>query len=438
MMHVLVLGGGVIGTASAWYLARAGFEVTVVERQRAAALETSYANAGQLSFGYVSPWAAPGIPLKALKWLFQRHSPLAIAPGLDPAQYRFMWQMLRNCTAERYAVNKARMVRMCEYSRIALRELRAETGIEYEGRRRGTLQLFRTQAQLDAVARDLPVLEQYGVPYEVLDEEGVARSEPALAASPVRFMGALRTPNDETGDCHLFTQRLARLAAHIGVQFRCGQHIERLERDGDRITGVRVDGELVRADRYVLALGSYSTLLMAPLGLRLPVYPLKGYSLTLPVTDAAMAPVSTVLDESYKVAITRFDNRIRVGGMAELNGYDLSLPPQRRHTLEKVVQQLYPRGGDLKSAEFWCGLRPATPDGTPVVGATPLRNLYTNTGHGTLGWTMACGSARYLAELINGQQAGISSEGLDMSRYVRASRSMAMPTVVPSSAPASH
>ncbi len=433
-MHVLVLGGGVIGTASAWYLARAGFEVTVVERQRAAALETSFANAGQLSFGYVSPWAAPGVPLKALKWLFQRHSPLVIRPGMDPAQYRFMWQMLRNCTAERYAVNKARMVRMCEYSRVALRELRAETGIEYDGRQLGTLQLFRTQAQLDAVARDLPVLEQYGVPYELLDADGVTRSEPALAASPVRFTGALRTPNDETGDCHLFTQRLARLAAHIGVQFRYGQKIERLERDGERISGVRVDGELLRADRYVLALGSYSTLLMAPLGLRLPIYPLKGYSLTLPVTDAAMAPVSTVLDESYKVAITRFDNRIRVGGMAELSGYDLALPPQRRRTLEKVVQQLYPRGGDLGAAEFWCGLRPATPDGTPVVGATPLRNLYTNTGHGTLGWTMACGSARYLAELIAGQQAGISSEGLDMRRYLRKPRSMDVPTVVPSAA----
>jgi D-amino-acid dehydrogenase len=434
MMHVLVLGGGVIGTASAWYLARAGFEVTVVERQRAAALETSFANAGQLSFGYVSPWAAPGIPLKALKWLFQRHSPLAITPGLDPAQYRFMWQMLRNCTAERYAVNKARMVRMCEYSRLALRELRAETGIEYEGRQLGTMQLFRTQAQLQAVARDLQVLEQYGVPYELLDADEITRSEPALAASTVRFTGALRTPNDETGDCHLFTQRLARLAAHNGVQFRYGQDIGRLERDGERISGVRVDGELLQADRYVLALGSYSTLLMAPLGLRLPVYPLKGYSLTLPVTDAAMAPASTVLDESYKVAITRFDNRIRVGGMAELCGYDLSLPPQRRRTLEKVVRQLYPQGGDVRAAEFWCGLRPATPDGTPVVGATPLRNLYTNTGHGTLGWTMACGSARYLAELIAGQQAGISSEGLDMSRYQRRPRPVGVPTVVPSAA----
>jgi D-amino-acid dehydrogenase len=432
-MQVLVLGGGVVGIASAWYLARAGFEVTLVERQQAAALETSYANAGQLSFGYVSPWAAPGIPLKALKWLFQRHSPLAISPGTDAAQYRFMWQMLRNCTAARYAVNKSRMVRVCEYSRMALRELRAETGIEYEGGQLGTLQLFRTQAQLDSVARDLPVLEHYGVPYELLDATGVIRHEPALASSPVRFTGALHTPKDETGDCHLFTQRLARLAQGLGVQFRYGSRVERLERDGDRISGVRVDGELLRADRYVLALGSYSTLMLAPLGLRLPVYPLKGYSLTLPVTVERMAPVSTVLDESYKVAITRLRGRIRIGGMAELCGYDLSLPASRRRTLERVVSQLYPHGGDLARGEFWCGLRPATPDGTPVIGPTPLRNLYTNTGHGTLGWTMACGSARYLTELIAGQKPGISTHGLGLARYAPRQQSLAWGAVAAAS-----
>ncbi len=416
-MHALVLGGGVIGVTSAWYLARAGLEVTLVERQQNAALETSYANAGQLSFGYVSPWAAPGIPLKAFKWLFQRHSPLAISPRLDPSLYRFLWQMLRNCSASRYAVNKERMVRMCEYSRLALRELRAATGIEYDGRQLGTLQLFRMQEQLDAVARDLPVLERAGIPYELLDAQGVVRREPALASSAVRFAGALLTPNDETGDCRLFTQRLARLAASAGVQFRYGSVVEHLTRDGDLISGVRINGELVRADRYVLALGSYSTPLLAPLGLNLPVYPLKGYSLTFPVVNAAFAPRSTVLDESYKVAITRFESHVRVGGMAELCGYDLSLLPRRRRTLERVAMQLFPQGGDPALAKFWCGLRPATPDGAPVVGLTPLRNLFTNTGHGTLGWTMACGAALYLSELITEQQTGISGEGFDMFRY---------------------
>ncbi|MDL5368189.1 D-amino acid dehydrogenase [Xanthomonas sp. NCPPB 2654] len=418
-MRVLVLGSGVIGTATAWYLARTGCEVTVVDRQPAAGLETSYANAGQVSPGYASPWAAPGVPLKALKWLFQRHAPLAITPTADIRQYLWLAQMLRNCTAERYAINKARMVRLSEYSRDCLDQLRADTGIEYEGRQLGTTQLFRTQAQLDGAAKDIEVLREYGVPYELLDRAGIARIEPALASAPATLVGALRLPNDQTGDCRLFTQRLAALAAAAGVQFRYGETIDGLLADGDRLDGVRIGGRLERADRYVVALGSYSPQLLAPLGIRLPVYPLKGYSLTLPIRDAALAPMSTILDETYKVAITRFDQRIRVGGMAELAGFDLSLPARRRATLENVVNDLYPRGGDLARAEFWTGLRPATPDGTPVVGATGYRNLFLNTGHGTLGWTMACGSGRYLADLIASRQPQISGEGLDIFRYSR-------------------
>ncbi|XQA65597.1 D-amino acid dehydrogenase [Xanthomonas sacchari] len=420
-MRVLVLGSGVIGTATAWYLARSGCEVTVVDRQPAAGLETSYANAGQVSPGYASPWAAPGVPLKALKWLFQRHAPLAITPTADLQQYLWLAQMLRNCTAERYAINKARMVRLSEYSRDCLDQLRAETGIAYEGRQLGTTQLFRTQQQLDGAAKDIEVLREYGVPYELLDRAGIARVEPALASAPATLVGALRLPNDQTGDCRLFTQRLAAMAAAAGVQFRQGETIEALQADGDRIDGVRIGGRVERADRYVVALGSYSPGLLAPLGIRLPVYPLKGYSLTLPIRDAALAPTSTILDESYKVAITRFDERIRVGGMAELAGFDLSRPARRRATLEKVVNDLYPRGGDLAAAEFWTGLRPATPDGTPVVGATGYRNLFLNTGHGTLGWTMACGSGRYLADLMVSRQPQISGEGLDIFRYSRGS-----------------
>ena len=417
MQRVLVLGSGVIGVTSAWYLAQAGFEVTVVDREPGPARSTSYANAGQISPGYASPWAAPGVPLKAIKWLFQKHAPLAIKPTLDPDQYLWLAQMLRNCTAGRYAVNKERMVRLAEYSRDCLDELRADTGLTYEGRRLGTTQLFRTQAQLDAAARDIAVLQEAGVPYEVLDRAGVARVEPALAATADRLVGGLRLPGDQTGDCQLFCERLAALAKMRGVEFRYGANIEAIEADGDRVTGVRIDGRLETADRYVLALGSWSPQLLKPLGIRLPVYPLKGYSLTIPITDAAMAPTSTVLDESYKIAITRFDQRIRVGGMAEVCGYDLSLKPRRRATLEMVVNDLYPHGGDLARAEFWTGLRPATPDGTPVVGPTPLRKLFLNTGHGTLGWTMACGSGRYLADLMARRPTAISTEGLDISRY---------------------
>ena len=416
-MRVLVLGSGVIGTTSAWYLRQAGFEVTVVDRQPAPALETSFANAGQLSFGYTSPWAAPGVPFKAIKWLFEEHAPLAIRPTADIAQYRWLWQMLRNCTSARYAVNKARMVRVSDYSRDCINELRAATGIDYEGRQLGTTQLFRTQQQLDAAAQDIEVLREYGVPYEVLDRQGIARVEPALAGKTEMLVGALRLPEDQTGDCQLFTIKLAALAEAAGVEFRFDQDIASIQSDGDRITGVRINGKLETADHYVLALGSYSPQLLAPLGMQLPVYPLKGYSLTLPITNAAMAPNSTILDESYKIAITRFEDRIRVGGMAEVAGFDLSLEPRRRATLEKVVKDLYPDGGDLSQASFWTGLRPATPDGTPVIGATPYSNLFLNTGHGTLGWTMAAGSGRYLADLMSGKKPQISTEGLDIFRY---------------------
>ncbi|WP_271409784.1 D-amino acid dehydrogenase [Pseudomonas sp. Q1-7] len=416
-MRVMVLGSGVIGTTSAYYLAQAGFEVVVVDRQNAVAMETSFANAGQVSPGYASPWAAPGVPLKAVKWMLQQHAPLAIRTTSDIDQYLWMTQMLRNCTAARYAVNKERMVRLSEYSRDCLDELRAETGISYEGRALGTTQLFRTQAQVDAAAKDIAVLEASGVPYELLDREGIARVEPALAKVKHKLAGALRLPNDQTGDCQLFTTRLAEMAVKLGVEFRFGQNIERLDFAGDRINGVWIDGKLETADRYVLALGSYTPQMLKPLGIKAPVYPLKGYSLTVPITNPAMAPTSTILDETYKVAITRFDKRIRVGGMAEITGFNLDLNPARRDTLEMITADLYPEGGDLSQANFWTGLRPATPDGTPIVGATPFRNLFLNTGHGTLGWTMACGSGRLLADLMARKRPQISAEGLDIFRY---------------------
>jgi D-amino-acid dehydrogenase len=426
-MRVLIVGSGVVGVASAWYLAQAGCEVTVVDRADAPGRETSFANAGQISPGYASPWAAPGVPLKALKWLFSRNAPLVIKPGLDPRQYFWLLQMLRHCTATRYAINKARMLRLARYSSECLDALRRDLGLDYEGRQLGTLQLFRTQSQLDAAGHDIAVLEQYGVPYQLLDRAGIVKVEPTLAEVVDQFTGALRLPQDQTGDCELFTRRLADRARSAGVEFRFGATVESLEVSGGRVVGVRIDGQRERADRCVLALGSHTPRLLAPLGIRLPVYPLKGYSLTVPIADAAMAPTSTVLDETWKVAVTRFDRRIRAGGMAELCGFDLSLPARRRATLEKVVAGLYPHGGDLRRGEFWCGLRPATPDGTPVVGATRLKNLYLNTGHGTLGWTMACGSGRYLADLMTGAMPHISTEGLDISRYKHRKRSGSSP-----------
>jgi D-amino-acid dehydrogenase len=430
-MRVLVLGSGVIGTSVAYYLTRSGHEVTVVDRQPGPALETSFANAGEVSPGYSSPWAGPGVPLKAIKWLLMHHRPLVIKPSLDPALWRWMLAMLRNCTEGAYRLNKSRMVRLAEYSRDCLRELRAETGIQYDERAQGTLQLFRTQKQLDATASDIEILKQYGVPFELLDRAGFVQVEPGLADTQHKFVGALRLPGDETGDCFKFTQALARMAEARGAQFRFGVDIRGLERSGRRITGVHTDAGVLRADRYVVALGSYSTRMLKPLGIEVPVYPVKGYSITVPITDASGAPESTVMDETHKVAVTRLGDRIRVGGTAQLSGFDLGLAEARRRTLEFVVSDLFPRGGDVARAEFWTGLRPMTPDGTPIVGGTDIDNLFLSTGHGTLGWTMAAGTGRVMADLLSGREPEISMEGLTVARYGRGARSVHLPAAQP-------
>ncbi|MBY4694229.1 D-amino acid dehydrogenase [Burkholderia latens] len=417
-MRVVILGSGVVGVASAYYLARAGHEVTVIDREAGPALETSFANAGQISPGYAAPWAAPGVPLKAVKWMFEKHAPLAIRLDGTRFQLQWMWQMLRNCTAERYAVNKGRMVRLAEYSRDCLQALRADTGIQYEGRTGGTLQLFRTQQQLDGAAKDIAVLQEANVPFELLSPAELKNAEPALAAVSHKLTGGLRLPGDETGDCQLFTTRLAALAESLGVKFRYNTPIDALAIAGGKIAGVQCGSETVRADAYVVALGSYSTNFIANL-MKIPVYPLKGYSITAPIVNEAAAPVSTVLDETYKIAITRFDQRIRVGGMAEIVGFDKNLRAARRETLEMCVNDLFPGGGDTSKATFWTGLRPMTPDGTPIVGRTPVSNLFLNTGHGTLGWTMSCGSGQLLADLISGKKPAIQADDLSVHRYLK-------------------
>jgi D-amino-acid dehydrogenase len=416
-VKVIVLGSGVIGVTSAYYLARAGHEVTVVDRQPKPALETSFANAGEVSPGYSSPWAGPGVPIKAIKWLLMKHGPLVIRPKPDPAMWIWLLKMLRNCTAARYAVNKSRMIPIAEYSRDCLRSLRSEIGIHYDERSRGTLQLFRRQAQLDGTGDDIAVLKQYGVPYEVLDREGCIAAEPALAAVKEKIAGGLRLPEDETGDCHIFTQALAVEAEKLGVRFTFNVGIEGLIADASRVTGVATSAGTLEADAYIVALGSWSPRLVQPLGISLPVYPVKGYSITVPISDAKGAPESTVMDESYKVAITRLGNRIRVGGTAEVSGYSDKLYAARRATLDHSLTDLFPRGGDLSKATFWCGLRPMTPDGPPVIGATRYSNLHLNTGHGTLGWTLACGSGRVLADLLSGRKPEVDVSELSLSRY---------------------
>ena len=418
-MRVIVLGSGVIGVASAYYLAQQGATVTVLDRQSGPAEETSFGNAGQISPGYSTPWAAPGIPFKAVKWMFQHHAPLAI--NIDGSMWQLNWmaQMLKNCNPNSYAINKERMTRVAEYSRDCLRELRKETGISYEHRSKGTLQVFRNEAQLDAVQRDIQVLKECGVDYELLLKDELAKVEPALEHAKDKLVGGLHLPNDETGDCYMFTNALADLAKGLGVDFKFNQNVEKLVVEGDEIKGVVVDGQVLTADRYVLAFGSYSRDFLKPLNLNLPVYPVNGYSLTIPIVDPAFAPQSTVLDETYKIAITRFDQRIRVGGMAELSGFNHGLNTDRRATLEMVTQDLFP-GGDLAQASFWTGLRPMTPDSTPIIGATGYKNLFLNTGHGTLGWTMACGSGKLISDLVMNHKPDISTDGLSILRYPHA------------------
>lgn len=416
-MKAVILGAGVIGVTAAHYLRRAGHEVTVIDRQPGAALETSFANAGEVSPGYASPWAAPGIPMKAIRWLMMRHAPLIVRPAADLAMVTWLAAMLRNCTEARYALNKSRMVRLAEFSRDELVHIRASLGIAYDERSRGTLQLFRTAKQLDASGKDVEVLRSYGVPFELLDRQGCVAAEPGLAAARDRIAGGLRLPNDETGDCHLFTTHLAERLASAGVEFCYSTEILGLEKEHGAISGVRTSKGVIRGDAYLLALGSHSPLLARQVGIRLPIYPVKGYSITMPVADPDSAPVSTLLDETFKIAITRLGKRIRVGGMAEISGYDRSLSSRREATLLHCLNDLFPAAARRGETNFWNGLRPMTPDGPPIIGRTALPNLFLNTGHGTLGWTMACGSAAIAAAVMTGERPPIDVAGLGLDRY---------------------
>lgn len=415
-MKVLVLGGGVIGITTAWYLAEAGHEVTVVDRRPEPAMETSFANGGQISATSANPWAAPGMPLTALKWLFQPHAPLVLRPRLDPAMWRWLLRWLRNCTEARYARNRERLLRLARYSRECLSELRTQTGISYDAGTGGMLALYRDARSLDRSAREAELLERFNISSEVLDRAGCIAVEPALAGARARLAGGIRFPADESGDCRAFATELARRAAGNGVRFLASTTIERLAASGDRIEGVVTSAGELRADAYVLACGSDSPLLLRPLGVRLPVYPVKGYSMTVSAADAT-APRGALLDEAYKVVVTRLGERLRVAGTAEVAGYDLTLRPFRLVTLERVVRQLFPRALDNSRAEYWCGLRPMTPDNPPVLGATPYRNLVLNTGHGALGWTLACGSGRLVADLVSGRRPKVSLEDFSLARF---------------------
>ena len=417
-MKVLILGSGVIGVTSAWYLAKSGHDVTVVDRQSSVANETSFANAGQISPGYSAPWAAPGIPIKAMKWLMQELAPLKInIKDLDTETMLWMTKMVANCNTKDYHINKARMMRVAEYSRDCLRELRKEINIQYDHRTKGTLQVFRTDSQVKGSKKDIEVLKECGVDHKILTADDCLAYEPALKHTISKIVGGLQLPNDETGDCHMFVTELARECENLGVKFVMDTNIEKVNKQGNEIVSVSTSKGELTADAYLMALGSYSTHMLANIGIKVPVYPIKGYSLTLPIEDYSAAPESTIMDETYKVAITRLGDRIRVGGTAEITSYNIALLEKRRKNIEFSIADLFPHAGDLAKAEFWTGLRPMTPDGTPILGKTKIDNLFLNTGHGTLGWTMSVGSAKFVSDVINSKTPDIDSTGLSVDRY---------------------
>jgi D-amino-acid dehydrogenase len=389
-MKVAVLGAGVIGVTAAWYLRQAGHDVRVLERRESPGLETSFANGGQISADHAAPWAKPGVPLQALKWILQEDAPLLFRLRADPMQWRWGLQFLRNCTAKRYAENAARLQRLGRYSRGLLQALRRETGIEYDQVARGILVLFTGGRSFEPAMKT--------------PDECVA-IEPAVASMKRRLIGGYHHAGDESGDAYRFTTALAERCIAKGVGFEFGFPIQGLDVENGRISGVRAaTGRRIQADAYVLALGSYSPLLARPLGIDLPIYPLKGYSVTMPVKNPAAAWTTSLSDETHKLVLSRLGDRLRIAGTAELNGYDTSINKVRCEAIVKRVMELFPEAGDASKATFWAGLRPATPSNVPCIGRTKYPNLFLDTGHGTLGWTHACGSGRILADIVSGRQ----------------------------------
>ena len=406
-MKILVLGAGVIGTSTAWYLAARGHEVAVVDRRSGPGLETSYANGGQISVSHSEPWSTPEAPLKLVKWWFKPDSPLLFRLRMDPHQWSWGLRFFYECAPWRTRENSRLMVTLSAYSREALAELRATTGIEYDALQRGILHYFTDKASFEEAAAAAPMLRRYGLEMEVKTPAECVRIEPALAHFRDNIAGATYTQTDESGDAHKFTVNLAKLAEGRGARFLYGRSVRKMDRDASGITGVvasHADGrdEVLTADAYVVALGSYSPLLTRPIGLDLPIYPAKGYSATIPIIEPAKAPTVSITDDAYKIVFSRLGERMRIAGTAELSGYSTELNMVRCEALTRRARVVFPGAADYDRAEFWTGLRPSTPSNVPLIGRTKFPNLYLNTGHGTLGWTMAAGSGKALADIISG------------------------------------
>ncbi|MDZ4076889.1 D-amino acid dehydrogenase [Hydrocarboniphaga sp.] len=420
-MKIIVMGAGVLGVTSAWYLSKAGHEVVVLDRNAGPARETSFGNGGQISVSHAEPWANPSAPLKLLRWLGKEDAPLLFRFRADPSQWAWGLKFLRECGAARTRRNMAQLVRLGTYSRESLQALRAETGLEYEHLERGILHYYTGAKEFDAALAAARVMRELGCERRVIDNDELLRIEPALAHIRPKLAGATYTSADESGDAYLFTNRLAALCEQRGVRFRFGVRLQRLHRQDDRLVGVELADEngayqLERADAYVLALGSFSPQLAKTAGVSLDIYPVKGYSLTLPIADPAKAPTISLTDEAHKIVFSRFGDRLRIAGTAEFNGYSMQLNAVRCKALLDRTLEVFPGVAEPEHARFWTGLRPATPGNVPYVGRSAVRNLYLNTGHGTLGWTHACGSGRAVAEIVDGRVPDCDFEFMGVGR----------------------
>ncbi|SMC21756.1 D-amino-acid dehydrogenase [Andreprevotia lacus DSM 23236] len=416
-MRVIVLGAGVIGVTSAWFLNQAGHDVTVIERAPEAARETSYANGGQISVCHAEPWANPKAPWRVLQWLGEEDAPLLFRLRADPALWRWGWQFLRQCTPARARANLQHLVRLGLYSRSELQALRAATGIQYDERREGILHFYTDEADFAAAIPAAALMRDTGLDREVKTAAECLAIEPALARSHRRIVGGTYTPSDESGDARQFTNALVQRCEQHGVRFRYDCRIDGLQDEGGRISAVQVHGErgaeLLRADAFLVCLGSYSALQLRPLGIRLDLYPAKGYSATIPLRGGDIAPTVSLTDDGQKLVFSRLGERLRVAGTAEFNGYNLDLNPVRCRALLERTRSIFPDIAGYDEAEFWTGLRPATPGNLPYIGRTRYANLYLNTGHGTLGWTECCGSGHAIADLMSGRQPAVEFPFID-------------------------
>lgn len=415
-MKVVVLGAGVVGVTSAWYLAKAGHDVTVIERQPAAALETSFGNAGGVCPSFSGPWAAPGMPFKAAKWMFQATSPLKVRPKLDIHQWTWLASFVANCTADKFQVNKARMQRIAHYSKACLQDVREELNISYDNQSAGVLQVFQTESEVENGALSAAVLDRMNIPHRVVNRDEAEQIEPALARSNVNIAGGLFMPDDETGDCQKFCNELVQRLKGLGVRFQFDLEVTGFSSEGDEVEYIKTDKGQISGDAIVVALGPSVANLVRPLKINLPVYPVKGYSITAQITDGTSAPLSSVMDEHSKIMVTRLGSRLRAAGVAEIAGFDKSLPKPAVDGIINATQDLFPGAVDYSTCEVWCGFRPMTPDGPPRLGKTQYRNLYLNAGHGSNGWTQACGASKIVADIVSGTAPDIDITGLTYQR----------------------